>query len=138
VTGLDLPFGELVAVGTAGGFSLGVGLAFCRWLLIFAAGRQDKREAQIDEATQRLISGLERRLDEETKSRKAEGERRDKVEEELRGELGEVKKALDECQRQHADARRELMELKGLTKGLGDAKQHAALIVAAEKQEARK
>lgn len=45
----------------------------------------------------------------------------------------QVEAALKECQQQHAASNLEVARLSGLLAGFGDAKQHAALIVAAEK-----
>ena len=135
----DLPISDLLVATTSGGLSIGVGIYAARemgrgirWLIEFFTGRQDKRQEHIDDATVRLIKGLEARIEEERQSRITESERRDKVEGELRGELSEVRTALRKCQEQHAESNAKVKELEGLLTGFGNANQHAQLIVSAE------
>lgn len=45
----------------------------------------------------------------------------------------QVEAALKECREQHASSQLEVAKLKGLLAGFGDARQHAQLIIAADK-----
>lgn len=110
----------------AAGFSAGGGAAltvyFIKILLEWLGGRVDKREAslesgvaRLDAATQKLIENMQKRLDDVT------------------SRLGAVEHELAECRTQHAEARAEVMQLRATVQGLGDAKQQAANIVAAER-----
>jgi predicted nucleic acid-binding Zn-ribbon protein len=114
--------GEMLAGGTSIGIGMGGGFFIVRWIAVFLTGRLDKREAHIDAGTQRLIDGLERRLDIESK-------RYDALEEEMQG----VRRDLELCKQEHIETKAELVRLQATAQGLGDARQHAALIVAAEK-----
>lgn len=107
-----------VASGTAGG-SFGLVFVAVRWAANFIAGRLDKRQEHIDAATKELIDAL----------------RSDVVD--LRARVGVTEEQLRECQKQHADSRREVMELRGLLEGQGRAAQHAQLIIADEKRKAK-
>lgn len=104
-------FGTAVGIGTGGG----VGFFAIRWAATFLAGRYDKREAVLDSGTQLLIRQLQDQV-------------KDLLERQARTD-----EALEECKHQHAEARREVMELRGMIQGRGDARQEAARIVAIEK-----
>jgi septal ring factor EnvC (AmiA/AmiB activator) len=106
-----------------GGTGVGLGIMLARavargiaWLATFITGRQDKRQAQLDALTQELIETLRTEI-------------RD-----VREELREVKTSLRECERKHAESEAKVLKLEATLAGLGDARQHAALIVAAEKK----
>lgn len=114
-----LAYGSSVGIGIGGSF-----LIF-RWIVTFVAGQWRQKEEQLDASTRLLIEQLEHRLNNEIKNRET-------VEAELRRQLGDVGKALEECQKQHADARKEVMELRGAIQGYGNANQHAQLIIAAD------
>src|SRR5690606_3128028 len=107
-----------VASGTAGG-SFGLVFVAVRWTANFIAGRMDKRQEHIDAATKELIDAL----------------RSDVVD--LRTRVVSAEQQLRECQKQHGEARAEVMELRAMMKGLGDARQHAQLIVSSEKKVAK-
>lgn len=98
---------DFVAMGGGASF----GFFVVRWLLSFIAGRVDKREAQIDAGTKSLIQLLQNQVNE------------------LASQVTKFRADLDECKRQHDEARREVMELRGLLQGIGDAREHAQLIV---------
>lgn len=107
-----------VGLGAGGG----AGFYMLKWLIEWFTGRVDKREASLDSgvqrldaATQRLIENLQRRLDDVT-------ERLSLVEDELA-----------ECRTQHATAEAKVMRLEATVQGLGDARQQAANIIAAER-----
>lgn len=119
MTGNDL-LQLALAGGSAGGLSLGIVLVVARWTANFIAGRIDKREARLDTGTQRLIVGLQEEVDR------------------LSGECTTLRERVSATEEEHAQCRRELMELRGLIQGRGDARQHAALIVAAEKRKGEK
>ena len=86
-------------------------------------GRIQHRESAVDAGTQRLIEGLERRLEQES-TRYDDLDRR----------LEAFRVDLDECRKKHLEAESEVMRLKAMITGLGDARQHAQLIVSAEKK----
>jgi chromosome segregation ATPase len=100
-----------MAGGTAGG-SFGLVFVSVRWAANFFAGRLDKRQDHIDVATKELIDGLRRDVSD------------------LRSRVASTEEQLRECQKQHADARKEVMELRGMMQGYGDANQNAQRIIA--------
>lgn len=104
----NVPAWASFGVGAGGGF-----VAF-KFFLEWIAGRMDKRSDAIDAGTQRLIDGLEKRLTAVT-------ERLDLVEKELA-----------DCKRRHAESEAEVLRLKAIMQGQGDARQHAQLIVSNE------
>jgi Mg2+ and Co2+ transporter CorA len=128
------PPSDWLLLTTTGGLSIGAGIVITRllgrgiaWLMVFFTGRHDKREEHLDAATREIIEAL-----------------RDDVRG-LRERVSAAETALLECQRKHAETERKnaeseakVLKLEAMLAGLGDARQHAALIVAAEKQEARK
>ena len=112
----DMPVSlEDVATVAGGGFSIGAGLVFARWLLSWMGGRMDKREDAVAAEHQRMdiitggfIDRLERRL-------------------------GSVEMRLEQCEREHVLCRGELMEVKAILQARGMAKQEAQQIVSAER-----
>jgi hypothetical protein len=98
-----------IGAGAGGGFMA------VRWFLEWVSGRVDKRTAHLDAATVRLIQALEERL------------------ESVMLRLDKTEKDLTECKKLHSESEARVMHLEAVFKGLGDARQHAALIVAAEK-----
>lgn len=120
-----------LAYSGMGGAGLGFSFLVVRWMASFIAGRSDAQAAHIDAATARLIEGLERRLDQEIETRR-------QLEAATQEELRELRLELAECNRRHADAEEEVSRLKGLILGVGDARNHAQLIIAADKQAAKK
>lgn len=100
----------------------GVGFFGVRWFIEWLGGRYDKREASIerraesvDKATQALISRLETRVCQlEKRLDRAEGE-------------------LADCNRKHAESEAEIARLKAQGQGMGDARQMAQVIVAADR-----
>ena len=112
----------LLTWGT-GGLSVGIGLYAARligqgvrWLIVYFTGRYDAREAHIDRATNDLIEQLERQV---------------------KGLL-EYKETVDaklhECMERDIEKERRIAQLEGMMAGFGDARQHAQLIVSAEKK----
>jgi septal ring factor EnvC (AmiA/AmiB activator) len=106
----------------AAGGGVGAGFFFAKYALEWLGGRLDKREAavaardeRLDVSTQKLIGTLEERMSNLTA-------RLDRVEEELIN-----------CRAQHAQCEAELTRLRATVQGLGDAKQHAQSIIAAER-----
>jgi septal ring factor EnvC (AmiA/AmiB activator) len=106
---------ELANWVVAGG-GASIGFFTIRWLAIFFAGRFDKQAERIDKNQQLLVSQLQAQIAS------------------LIEWKAEVEVQLRECQQKHADSEREVARLNGLLVGLGDARQHAALIVANEKK----
>ena len=110
------PSVDTVVASLAGGFSFGLAFFFVRWLVIFMAGRWDKKEAQLNEATKLLIAQL---TSEVTR---------------LFERLGVVESDLAECKRKHAESEARWIRAEAAQAGMGDAAQHAQLIISAEKQ----
>ena len=97
------------------GIGVGGGLYMVRWLMLFFAGRKDHQEARNDAATQLLIV-------------------------QLQGQVGSlldrctlIETALEHCRDEHAECRKEVMELRGLIQGRGDARNESAAIVARDR-----
>lgn len=129
-TGLAL---STAVYGGTAGVGLGLALAFVRWLAVFIAGRQDQKEAHLDAGTARLIAGLERRIAEMTER---EGLReRHLAEREAAWDRWreEVEQELADCRRRDAEKDGEIMRLRAILQGYGDAKQLAQLQIAADK-----
>lgn len=118
---MTVDWGSVMSAGSAGA---GAGLSFfaIRWLAVFAAGRWDRREAQLDDGTQRLIKGLESQIGGLT-SRIGQ----------LTERLDYVEKELSECKRMHAESEAQRMRVEAILQGYGDVRQTAQLIVSAEK-----
>lgn len=112
-----------LALGGSAGFGLGFSFLVVRWLATFIAGRMDKKEEQLDAGMQRLFSGMEQEIE------RLSGECKD-----LRARISEHGRELADCRRKHAESEAEVMQLKAMMQGHGDARQYAQLIVAAEKQ----
>jgi hypothetical protein len=111
-----------VALGSSMGAGATVAFVAIRWVTTLLFQRADHREAHADAGTQRLIEGLERRLD-------AESERGDRIE----AEMKKLQVELRECERKHIESEQEVARLRGLMQGYGDAKQLAQLNAAADK-----
>ena len=106
---------ENVPAWFGAGSGLGAGFFALKWLFEFIGGRMDRRADALDAGTQRLLAGMENRLNAVT-------ERLDRVERELA-----------DCQRKHAESEAKALRLEAMLQGAGDARQHAQLIIAAEK-----
>lgn len=101
--------------GTTMGFGLGTAFLFVRWLATFIAGRQDARLAHLDGASKLLITQLQ---------------------DQVRGLLEynmTVDAKLADCLERDIEKERRIAQLEGMMAGFGDARQHAQLIVSAEK-----
>lgn len=110
----------------AAGGSAGAGFLLLKLLIEKVFSRIDKREAatiasaeRLDAATYKLIESLEKRMTD------------------LTARLDLVENELVHCRAQHAACETELARLKAIVQGLGDAKQQAANIVAAERLQDR-
>lgn len=105
--------------GTTTGFGLGFAFLFVRWLATFIAGRQDARLAHLDGASRLLVEQLQ---------------------DQVRA-LIEYNTTIDaklaECVERDIEKERRIAQLEGMMAGFGDARQHAQLIVAAEKKGAK-
>lgn len=120
---IDLGNVESAAVfGGSAGISLAIALQFFKWLLTFATSRMDAREARIDGATQKLIEQLQGQVDGLLEREVASAER-----------YSALEHRLDDCQKKHAESEARYKKLEATMQGLGDARQHAQLIVSAEK-----
>lgn len=109
----------MLAYGGGTGVGIAVGLQFMKWLLTFLAGRMDKREEHLDGVSSRLYERMEHQIENLTR-------RVEKAEQELQ-----------HCTEQHAEAKAEVMELRAMMQGYGDARQLATLQVAADKKDAK-
>lgn len=121
----------LQAIATSSAFGMGAGGAWfgLRYFLEWLGVRVDKREAAaqasakaIDDGYQALIRHLQTQITEQAGRITEEAKRTDAVEAELA-----------KCNKRDAEREAELGRLKGLLHGLGDAKQEAARIVAADR-----
>lgn len=101
------------------GAAAGGGFGVIKWTAEFFAGRIDKRASAIDAGTLFLIDNL-----------RAEVAR-------LAERVETVETDLAECHKLHAAAEARVMQLEATQRGLGDARAHAQLIIAAEKSEQR-
>lgn len=125
-----VPSSDTILAWGTGGLSVGVGLYTARmlgrgisWLFTFFTGRLDRKEAHLDESVRSLIEGLKAEI------MRLTGECRD-----LRGLVERHGKELAECRRKHAESEAEVMQLKAMMQGYGDAREKAQLIMAAEKR----
>ncbi len=107
-----------IAGGGAAGGGYFIVLKFFEWV----GGRVDKREAAVEASAVRLDTAMHKLLKNLEDRMQALTERLDTVEHEL-----------TECRAQHAQCEAELHRLKGIVQGLGDAKQQAQNIIAAER-----
>ncbi|WP_416463180.1 hypothetical protein [Sphingomonas sp. VDB2] len=107
-------FEQIGAVATLGA-SGGGGFFAVKWFAEWMAGRLDKREARLDDAATKLISGLEHRI------------------ETLTNRLDAVETMLAECQKMHAKSDAEVMKLRAIVDGKGEIAQRAQQVVAADR-----
>ena len=110
-------FGLVALQGISMGGGFGGAFFALKWFAQFIANRHDKREERLEQRSERLIIALERRVDD------------------VMDRLDKTEKALDECKAQHRESEAKVARLEAILQGYGDAKQHAALIIAAEKME---
>lgn len=111
----------LVPWATAG-LGAGGGFVFIKWLFEFFAARWDKKEAIIDGGMKELVDELK----EQIAGLKEDGR-------DLRARLKVVEDDLAECKRMHSESEAERLRLAAMLQGYGDARQHAQLMIAAEK-----
>lgn len=98
------------------GFGASVGFFFVRWVAVFAAGRWDRKEAQLDAATKLLIEQLQTQVSG------------------LIERLVQVEDDLLACKRMHAESEAQRLRVEAILQGYGDAKQEAQRIIAADKR----
>jgi hypothetical protein len=115
---MTIPGGLLEGVIEPTSYGIGAGIGFfaVRWLCVFMAGRWDKKEAQLDAATKLLIEQLQTQVGG------------------LIGRLVQIEKDLADCKRMHSESEADRMRLNALLQGMGDARNHAQLIIADEKR----
>ncbi|MEO1908804.1 MAG: hypothetical protein ABGX08_17455 [Citromicrobium sp.] len=106
---------DLLAGGATMGGSLGITLFFLKWAAEFVSKRADKQAERNDAGTRELIERLN-----------AEVER-------LANDCAELREGLRACERKHLESDAEVMRLKAMLQGFGEARDKASLIVAAEK-----
>ena len=97
--------------------------AAIQWAVTFKTAREDKREEQIDHGTSELLDRMKGEIDRVSGECAKLRERADATEQELR-----------HCREQHSECEARVKQLEATMLGLGDARQHAALIVASEKR----
>ena len=122
-------------IGTGAG--AGAGFFAVRWFAVFLSGRWDKKEEQIDAATQQIITQLR-----EGNSRLSEAEKQTRAEmvemrKEFRERFDDLEKKLRECETRHAQGEAEVMRLKAAMQGYGEAREKASLIMAKEKRDGK-
>ena len=105
-----------LAYSGVAGFGLGTAFLFVRWAAHFVASRIDKKEDRLDAGMTVLLDGMRIELDR------------------VKKDCGEFRDALRECERKHSESAAEVMQLKAMLQGYGDARQNAQLQVAADKQ----
>lgn len=111
-----------LAYSGVAGFGVGTAFLFVRWIASFIAGRIDRKEDRLDAGMGALIDGLREQI---------ALLREDCTD--LRSRVSNAEAELLECKKQHADSNARVKELEATLLGAGHARQHAALIVAAEK-----
>lgn len=97
------------------GAAAGGGFGMIKWLAEFVGGRMDRRSDRLDASTDKIIKLLEARVDQ------------------LTTRLDLVEAELVDCQRKHAESEAEVMRLKAVMQGYGDARDAAQRIVAVER-----
>lgn len=119
VGGVDLPAG-IGEIGEAFpyGLGFGIGLLVIRFLSLVIQ-QWNVKEDRLDKGTKTLIEQQQQQIAS------------------LLEWKDDVEVALKECQQRHAASELEVARLSGLLAGFGDARQQAALIVAAEKAEGK-
>lgn len=105
-----------LAYSGVAGFGLGTAFLFVRWAAHFIAGRIDAKEDRLDAGMGVLLAGLRDELDR------------------VKKDCSEFRDALRKCEEKHAESAAEVMQLKAMLQGYGDARQIAQLKVAADKQ----
>lgn len=122
-----------IPMWTSAGIGGGAGFFAIKWFVEWLSGRVDKREtavevsrAQVDAAMQDLIAHLQQQIADLAQQNKNLTQRVDAVEAEL-----------DNCRAERAADQKELARLQGAILGMGDAKQKAAAILAAERVQDR-
>lgn len=110
---------------TGGGFAaLFYGV---RWLIEYFAGRMDKKADRLDADIRFVIDQL-----------RAELKRVHEEHEEDRRRLDEAFRRLDKCQEQHAEAKAEVMQLRAMIQGYGNARDMVQTDIAAGRALSRK
>lgn len=113
---------EWIAASLGGGASVGVGFYAVRYAINTLLGRVDKREAAVEAGFARLDEGTDKlfqRLQGEVNS--------------LADRLGRVEAELEHCREERLRDQEELARLRGLVQGLGEVREQAAIIVAADR-----
>lgn len=108
--------GQIALQGLSMGGGFGGAFFALRWFALFIADRKDKREEQLDADTRFVVEQL-----------------KDQVTS-LMEKVRRMDEELDECRRGHAERDAEIMQLRAMMQGYGDARQEAARIVAMEKR----
>lgn len=131
MTGID--YAQLVVASGSAGIGFSVGFVIIRWLANFIAGRIDRKEDRLEAGMKELVEGLEHRINSLTDSEQDLRRELAANREEFRAYQRETDEQLRECRRKHAESEAEVMQLRAMLQGYGDARQTAQLIMAAEK-----
>lgn len=97
-----------------------------KWFVEWVSGRVDRKQDRVDEAVQQLITGLQEQV-----SAVAADNRQ------LREDMKVLEADLHECKRRHSESDAEVMRLKAMLQGYGDARNVAQIEIAAKKREAK-
>jgi hypothetical protein len=86
-----------------------------KWVATFKTARADKNEERLDAGTAQLFDRMNEEIDR------------------LSGECAALRERATTAEEHHAECRREVMELRGLIQGRGDARNDSARIVARDR-----
>lgn len=128
-------FGQLAVAGAGAGGTFGLTFVAVRWCANFIAGRLDRKEDRLDADMAGLIDGLKERVDALTTSERELRQELTASREEFRAYQRETDEQLRECRRKHAESEAEVMQLRAMLQGYGDARNLAQANVAADKAE---
>lgn len=128
-------FGSLAVASGAAGGTFGLTFVAVRWCANFIAGRLDRKEDRLDADIASLINGLKDRVDALTKSERELRTAAATDREEFRKYQRETDEQLQDCRRKHAESEAEVIKLRAMLQGYGDARNLAQMNVAADKVE---
>lgn len=128
-------FGQLAVASGAAGGTFGLTFVAVRWCANFIAGRLDRKEDRIDADMASLIEGLKERVDALTKSERELRAELSANREEFRTYQRETDEQLRDCRRKHSESEAEVMQLRAMLQGYGDARQLAQVNASADKLE---
>ncbi|QVM82928.1 hypothetical protein HT578_03705 [Novosphingobium decolorationis] len=110
--------------GLSTGGGIGAAVWGMRWLIEFAGGRMDKRADRLDADMRFVVEQLKSQIDQLTE--RSNG---------ISNRLGKVEQDLADCQKKHASSEAEVLKLQAILQGQAASREHAQLIVSAERME---